>query len=62
MLTASTEVKTPCKSLYAKYPASYEVPNTETRMARANSYAEILYEVAKAVSGPAVHTAAYAPG
>ena len=41
---------------------SYEVPNTETRMAIANSYAEILYEVAEAVSGLAVHTAVYAPG
>ena len=35
------------------------MPNKETRKILANSYAEILYEVAEAVS---VYTAAYAPG
>ena len=34
----------------------------DTHTASANSYAEILYEVAEAVSGFVVHTAAYAPG
>ena len=56
------EVKTPRISLYTEYPASYEVPDMETRMAMANSYAEILYEVAEAVSGLVVRTVAYAPG
>ena len=39
-------------------------PNTKARMISANSYAEILYEVAEAVSGLIVHssTVVYAPG
>ena len=37
-------------------------PELGTRMPSANDDAENLYEVVRAVSGLAVHTAAYAPG
>ena len=50
------------KTLYTEYTTLYQMSNEEIRKILTNSYTENLYEMVEAVSGSAVHTAAYAPG